>query len=108
MGWIKRLINKIKLEIEFRKKLKGKTINYTTNGGQNKHKFHSSVSLETLQLSTSTTNTLNTNNMLVVTIVIQMHGTVITYDLNLETSKIFGIWTNLGRFCKFTTHVFWN
>jgi hypothetical protein len=44
-------------------------------------------------------NTLdtNTNNMLVVTIVIQMHGTVITYDLNSKTANIFD---NTRLLCK--------
>jgi hypothetical protein len=42
-------------------------------------------------------DTLNTNNMLVVTIVIQMHGTVITYELNPETANIFD---NTRLLCK--------
>jgi hypothetical protein len=44
-------------------------------------------------------NTLNTNtnDMLVVTIVIQMHGTVITYDLNSKTANIFD---NTRLLCK--------
>jgi hypothetical protein len=42
-------------------------------------------------------NPLNTNDMLVVTIVIQMHGTVITYELNPETANIFD---NVRLLCK--------
>lgn len=42
-------------------------------------------------------NTLNTNDILVVTIVIQMHGTVITYDLTPEIADVFD---NVRLLCK--------
>jgi len=42
-------------------------------------------------------NTLNTNDILVVTIVIQMHGTVITYDLTPEIANTFD---NVRLLCK--------